>query len=220
MRRRPRWPMDIVETLTRKVPVRLADEYFGFSALQDEAMMGWARSCFREFFINLLYDSVIRAPAVTADAEMHQRLDALLAERRTADLEGTDDVIGRCCACSVRMMSPASTMTAYAEPWRGWSSAWWRQPRRRRCRRCWCCSPSPTLWPAPRPPPGPTTTMRSPPWFSRRFASGRSTRWSSASPRKTTPSPAGEPHRTLIRKGTAVFALTWSAMFDLRVLDA
>jgi cytochrome P450 len=30
---------------------------------------------------------------------------------------------------------------------------------------------------------------------------------------------AGEPHQTLIRKGTTVFALTWSAMFDPRVLD-
>ena len=31
---------------------------------------------------------------------------------------------------------------------------------------------------------------------------------------------AGAPHETLIRKGTSVFALTWSAMFDPRVLDA
>jgi cytochrome P450 len=31
---------------------------------------------------------------------------------------------------------------------------------------------------------------------------------------------AGEPHQTLIRKGTVVFALTWSAMFDPRVLEA
>jgi cytochrome P450 len=31
---------------------------------------------------------------------------------------------------------------------------------------------------------------------------------------------AGEPHRTLIQKGTTVFALTWSAMFDPRVLEA
>ena len=31
---------------------------------------------------------------------------------------------------------------------------------------------------------------------------------------------AGEPHETLIRQGTAVFALTWSAMFDQRVMDA
>jgi len=31
---------------------------------------------------------------------------------------------------------------------------------------------------------------------------------------------AGKSHQTLIRKGTTVFALTWSAMFDPRVLDA
>src|SRR5262249_9459926 len=31
---------------------------------------------------------------------------------------------------------------------------------------------------------------------------------------------AGEPHQTLIRKGTTVFALTWSAMFDPRVLES
>ena len=55
-------PVDIVQTLTRKVPVRLADEYFGFSAPHDEQMMTWARSCFREFFINLLNNPEIRAP--------------------------------------------------------------------------------------------------------------------------------------------------------------
>jgi cytochrome P450 len=31
---------------------------------------------------------------------------------------------------------------------------------------------------------------------------------------------AGKPHQTLIRKGTTVFALTWSATFDPRVMDA
>jgi cytochrome P450 len=31
---------------------------------------------------------------------------------------------------------------------------------------------------------------------------------------------AGEPHQTTIAKGTRVFALTWSAMFDPRVVDA
>src|SRR5690348_15596100 len=77
-------PVDIVQRLSRKVPVRLADEYFGFSAPQDEQMMAWARACFREFFINLLDDPVVRAPAVGAGAEMRRRLDALLAERRAS----------------------------------------------------------------------------------------------------------------------------------------
>jgi cytochrome P450 len=88
-------PVDIVQTLTRKIPVRLADEYFGFSAPEDEQMMGWARLCFREFFINLLGDPVIRTPAVAAGAEMRVRLDALLEERRASDFDGRDDVMGR-----------------------------------------------------------------------------------------------------------------------------
>jgi cytochrome P450 len=85
-------PVDIVQTLTRKVPVRLADAYFGFSAPQDAQMMGWARACFREFFINLLNDPAVRAPAAAAGAEMRQRLDALLAERRATRCRGP----GRC----------------------------------------------------------------------------------------------------------------------------
>jgi cytochrome P450 len=88
-------PVEIVQTLTRKVPVRLAAEYFGVAALDDTQMMGWARACFREFFINLLDAPDMRAPAVTAGAEMRTRLDALLVERLTGGESGTDDVMGR-----------------------------------------------------------------------------------------------------------------------------
>src|SRR6516164_9860438 len=86
-----RGPVDIVRTLTRKVPVRLADEYFGISASHDKQMMAWARACFREFFINLLDIPEIRAPAIAAGGEMRKRLDVLLAERRNSDVEGRDD---------------------------------------------------------------------------------------------------------------------------------
>jgi cytochrome P450 len=88
-------PSEIVQTLSRKVPVRLAAEYFGVTAPDDAQMMGWARACFREFFINLQDAPDIRAPAVTAGAEMRARLDALLAERRAAGGDGKDDVMGR-----------------------------------------------------------------------------------------------------------------------------
>jgi cytochrome P450 len=88
-------PVEIVRTLTRKVPVRLAAEYFGITAPDDTQMMGWARACFREFFINLLDTPDMRAPAVTAGAEMFARLDALLAERRAGGGDGKDDVMGR-----------------------------------------------------------------------------------------------------------------------------
>src|SRR5271166_3408490 len=88
-------PADIVQTLTRKVPVRLADEYYGFSAPDDEQMMAWARACFREFFDNLLNSPEMRVPAVAAGAEMRKRLDALLAQRRAWDAADRDDVMGR-----------------------------------------------------------------------------------------------------------------------------
>jgi cytochrome P450 len=58
-------------------------------------MMAWTRSCFREFFVNLLNDPLVRAPAVAAAADMRARLDVLLAARRASDAEAKDDVMGR-----------------------------------------------------------------------------------------------------------------------------
>src|SRR5207302_590010 len=126
-------PVDIVQTLTRKVPVRLADEYFGFSAPHDEQMMAWARSCFREFFINLFNDPLVRAPAAAAKADDDDALSDLIFE-----------------ALRFRPINPMVVRVAKED----YSLA------------------------------------------------------------------AGEQHQTLIRKGTTVFALTWSAMFDPRVLQA
>ena len=108
--------MDIVQTLTRKVPVRLADEYFGISASHDEQMMDWARACFREFFINLLEDPVVRhQPSRRAPrcASVSTRFWRSAAPRT---LRAGTMSWAACCACSVRVMSQASTMTAYAEP--------------------------------------------------------------------------------------------------------
>lgn len=91
---RQRGPFDIVQTLTRVVPVRLADVYLGFAAADDRQMMTWARACFREFFINLTDDPAIRAPAVAAGAAMMARLDAVIAARRAA-ADDRDDVLAR-----------------------------------------------------------------------------------------------------------------------------
>ncbi len=88
-------PVEIVQTLTRKVPVRLAAEYYGFDAPDDGQMMDWARACFREFFINLMDTPDMRAPAVSAGAEMNARLNALMAARRAAGGYGQDDVMSR-----------------------------------------------------------------------------------------------------------------------------
>ena len=75
-------PFDIVQTVTRKTPVRLAADYFGFAAEDDAEMMAWARACFFEFFENLDNDPQARAKAVEAGAAMAARARDLIARRR------------------------------------------------------------------------------------------------------------------------------------------
>ena len=213
-------PVNIVQTLTRRVPVRLADEYFGFSAPQDEQMMGWARSCFQEFFINLVDDPEIRAPAVAAGVEMRKRLDALLAERRAWDVDGRDDVMGRLlrlqragdvagldndCICRTLMglvigMVETTSQAAVQALLVLFSR------------------PDVLARAAAAATAGDDEALSALIFEALRFRpiNPMVVRVTKEDYRLA----AGEQHETLIRKGTTVFALTWSAMFDPRVLDA
>jgi cytochrome P450 len=211
-------PVDIVQTLTRKVPVRLADEYFGFSAPRDEQMMAWARSCFREFFINLLDDPAIRAPAIAAGAEMRERLDALLVARRASGAEGKDDVMGRLlrlqhagagldddglCRTLMGLVIGMVETTSQAAV-QALSVLFSR---------------SDVLASAAAAAKADDDDALSNLVF-------EALRFRPINPmvvrvaKQDYSLAAGEQHRTLIRKGTTVFALTWSAMFDPRVLEA
>lgn len=212
-------PVDIVQTLTRKVPVRLADEYLGISAPHDEQMMAWARSCFREFFINLLDDPTVRAPAVAAGSEMRQRLDALLAERRATDVTGKDDVLGRLlrlqsagevagldddCVCRtlmglvVGMVETTSQAAVHALL---------------------------VLFSNPDALASAAEAANSDNDEALSNLIFEALRFLPINPMVVRVAKedyllaAGEQHQTLIRKGTTVYALTWSAMFDSRVLD-
>jgi cytochrome P450 len=213
-------PADIVQTLTRKVPVRLADEYFGFSAPHDEQMMAWARACFREFFINLLNNPEIRAPAVAAGAEMRKRLEALLAKRRASDADCEDDVMGRLlrlqragdvagldddgvCRTLMGMVIGMVETTSQAAVQAllvlfSMSDALARAAAAANADDDDALSD--LIFEALRFRPINPMVVR---------VAKEDYRLA-----------AGEPHETLIRKGTTVFALTWSAMFDPRVLDA
>jgi cytochrome P450 len=86
-------PFDIVQNLTRVVPLRVASEYFGFEA-PDADMMRWARAGFEEFFVNLDKIQGVRDAAVAAGAEMHASLTGQMAARRAAGAQ-RDDVFGR-----------------------------------------------------------------------------------------------------------------------------
>jgi cytochrome P450 len=213
-------PVDIVQTLTRKVPVRLADEYFGFSAPHDEQMMAWARSCFQEFFINLLDDLTVRAPAVAAGAEMRQHLDALLAERRAAEVEGKDDVMGRLlrlqCAGDVAGLDNDGVCRTLT----GLVIGMVETTSQAAVQALLVLFSKPDRLAAA----AAAATADDDDALSNLIFEALRFRPINPMVVRVTKQDyhlaAGEPHQTLIRKGTTVFALTWSAMFDPRVLDA
>jgi cytochrome P450 len=209
-------PAEIVQTLTRKVPVRLSDEYFGVTAPDDAQMMGWARACFREFFINLLDTPDMRTPAVAAGAEMRARLDALLAERRAGGGGGKDDVMDRL----LRLQAAGSVDDELI---------------RRTLAGLVIGMVETTSQAAVQA----LLVLFSMPDAQAKAAAAaeadddealagivfEALRFRPINPmvvrlaKEDYQLAAGEPHATLIPKGSTVFALTWSAMFDPRVLD-
>lgn len=213
-------PVEIVQTLTRKVPVRLADEYYGFSAPDDAQMMSWARACFREFFINLLNDPTVRAPAVTAGAQMRERLDALLAQRRACDGDDKDDVMGRLLRLQGAGQAAGLDDDAVCRTLMGLVIGMVETTSQAAIQALLMLFSIPDA-------------------LARAAAAAKADdddaltalvfealRFRPINPmvarvlNEDYRLGAGEPHETLLRKGTSVFALTWSAMFDPRVLEA
>ena len=213
-------PVDIVQTLTRRVPVRLADEYFGFSAPQDEQMMSWARSCFQEFFINLTDDPEIRAPAVAAGVEMRKRLDALLAERRAWDVDGRDDVMGRLLRLQRAGDVAGLDNDGICRTLMGLVIGMVETTSQAAVQALLVLFSRPDVLAraAAAATAGDDEALSASIFEALRFRpiNPMIVRVAKEDYRLA----AGEQHETLIRKGTTVFALTWSAMFDARVLDA
>jgi cytochrome P450 len=213
-------PVDIVQMLSRKVPVRLADEYFGFSAPQDEQMMAWARACFREFFINLLDDPVVRAPAVAAGAEMRARLDALLAARRASGAEGTDDVMGRLLGLQRAGDVAGLDDDGIRRTLMGLVIGMVETTSQAAVQALLVLFSRPDVLASA------VAAAKADDDDALSDFVFEALRFGPINPmvvrvaKEDYSLAAGEPHRTLIRKGTIVFALTWSAMFDPRVLDA
>jgi cytochrome P450 len=217
---RGRGPVDIVKPLTRKVPVRLAGEYFGISAPRDDQMMAWARACFREFFINLLDDPVVRAPAVAAGAEMRERLDALLAERRASHADGKDDVMGRL----LRLQSAGEVTGLDDDRIRrtlmGLVIGMVETTSQAAIQALLVLLSRPDALAAA------TAAAKADDDDTLADLVFEALRFRPINPmvvrvaKEDYRLAAGEPHQTLIRKGTTVFALTWSAMLDPRVVDS
>jgi cytochrome P450 len=212
-------PEDIVQTLTRKVPVRLAQEYYGFSA-PDDQLMAWARSCFREFFINLLDDPTICAPAVTAGGEMRQRLDALLAERRILGVELQDDVMGRLLCLQSAGEVAGLDDDVLCRTLMGLVIGMVETTSQAAVQALMALFSKPDALALA------VAAANADDDNALENLIFEALRFSPINPMVVRVAnedyqlAAGEPHQTLIAKGTTVFALTWSAMFDPRVLDA
>jgi cytochrome P450 len=213
-------PVEIVQTLTRKVPVRLADEYYGFSALHDEQMMAWARFGFREFFINLLDDPKIRAPAVAAGAEMRERLDVLLAESRARERDERDDVMGRLLRLQRAGDFAALDDDVVRRTLMGLVIGMVETTSQAAVQALLVLFSMPDVLARA------TGAAEAEDDDALANLVFEALRFRPINPMVVRVAKqdyrlgAGEPHETLIRKGTTVFALTWSAMFDPRVIDA
>lgn len=213
-------PVDIVQSLTRRVPVRLAAAYFGFSAPSDEAMMGWARACFREFFINLLDDPAIRAPAVAAGAAMRTRLDELLAERRARTGSEPDDVLGRLLRLQRAGVAAGLDDEGVRRALMGLVIGMVETTSQAAVQALLMLFARPAMLAEA------AAAAQADDDDALARLVFEALRFLPINPMVVRVAAedyllaAGEPHQTLIRAGTTVFALTWSAMFDPRVIEA
>lgn len=91
--------MDIVKSLSRVVPIRLAGHYFGVAGPDEETMKRWTRSIFFDIFLNLRDTDSVREAALASGVEFRAFVDDLIIKRRDEINHGygetPDDVLTR-----------------------------------------------------------------------------------------------------------------------------
>ena len=89
--------IELISGLSRRVPIQLVGEYFGFPGPDIESMFRWSRATQMEMFRNPTRDPAISEAAVQAGAEMRAYLHGYLPQRREAIAQNPDldDVLSR-----------------------------------------------------------------------------------------------------------------------------
>lgn len=89
--------IEIVNTVSRWVPLKLTGEYFGFPGPDMESMFRWSLATQLDMFHNLDNDSVIHQNNIDAGHEMKTYLQKLIPERREAlqKKPEMDDILSR-----------------------------------------------------------------------------------------------------------------------------
>ena len=94
----PRRKIEVVSSLSRRVPLRLVGHYFGVPGPDEATLYRWAHTMFWDIFANLSDDPTIREAANVSGREIGSYLDELIAQRRAEIDAGTsqaDDVLTR-----------------------------------------------------------------------------------------------------------------------------
>ena len=87
--------MDVVSQLTRAVPTRFVNEYFGVPGPDADSLQRWTRTIFHDIFLNLANDDVIRQKADISAAEMTSYLDQFIDQQAEDPNTLGDNVLGR-----------------------------------------------------------------------------------------------------------------------------
>ncbi|HMS83565.1 MAG TPA: cytochrome P450 [Nitrospira sp.] len=95
--------IDVVNDLTRRVPLGVVSEYFGVPGPDDTVMLRWMRTLFHDLFLNLTNDQKVAQKAVASFEEMRPYLLGWIA-RRKAEIaanpgQTNDDVLTRMIHC-------------------------------------------------------------------------------------------------------------------------
>jgi cytochrome P450 len=94
----PSGAIDVVGGLSRVVPSRLVEVYFGTPGPDEATLMRWMRVIFRDIFLNLENDPGMVAEATSAAHDLNAYLDNLIAERQQqipANPGAYDDFLSR-----------------------------------------------------------------------------------------------------------------------------
>jgi cytochrome P450/glutathione S-transferase len=94
---RPYGRIDVVSGLSRVVPLRLVDSYFGIPAPDEPTMMRWMRDIFHDLFVNPGASAGVHRDASRSGAELRRHMDDVIARRKAklAEPDQPDDMLGR-----------------------------------------------------------------------------------------------------------------------------
>jgi len=89
--------LDIIATLTRRVPVLLTGSYFGFPGPDEASMLKWSRATQADMFYNLQNDPAVHQANLDAGKEMKAYLQTYLPQQlgKVANSQAADSVVTR-----------------------------------------------------------------------------------------------------------------------------